>query len=80
MSETQLKTKKQAIEGSASLRRQSVEPEPMPAAKKKERYRDIGQELRRMFDDVVSEPIPEDLLALMKKLEEQSGGGSEPKS
>ena len=46
--------------------------------KNKERYREIGDELQRMFNDVLSEPIPEDLLARVKKLEDQSGGGSEP--
>lgn len=46
----------------------------MSTAKRKERYREIGRELRRMFDDVVSEPIPDDLKELVKKLEEQSGG------
>ncbi len=53
----------------------------MSSSRKRQRYRDIGQELRRMFDDVLNEPIPEDLVDLVKKLEQQpGGGGSEPKS
>jgi hypothetical protein len=50
------------------------------AAKGKERYRDIGPELRRMFNDVVNEPIPDDLMSLIKKLEKQYGDGSESES
>jgi len=47
-------------------------------AQKKERYRALGKELRRMFDDVVHEPIPTDLMELLQKLDKQSGdGGSE---
>ena len=52
----------------------------MPQTKKSDRYEDIGQELRRMFNDVLSEPIPEDLLSLVKKLETQSGDEPESES
>jgi hypothetical protein len=34
------------------------------------RQRAIGRELRRMYDDVVQEPIPEDFLDLLKKIDE----------
>ena len=30
----------------------------------------IGRELRRMYDDVVQEPIPDDFLDLLKKIDE----------
>jgi hypothetical protein len=52
----------------------------MPQTKKNDHYEDIGQELRRMFNDVLSEPIPDDLLSLVKKLEEQSEDEPEPQS
>ena len=55
--------------------------EATSVAERKQRYREIGHELRRMFDDVVNEPVPEDLLTLVKKLDGKTGGGgSEPKS
>jgi hypothetical protein len=47
---------------------------------KTERYRELGKELRQMFDDVVYEPIPTDLMELLQKLDKQSGGGSEKDS
>jgi hypothetical protein len=41
--------------------------------RKKDRYREIGHQLRCVFNDVVNEPIPADLITLLKKLEERSG-------
>ena len=40
-------------------------------------YGEISRELRRKFQSVVEEPIPDDLLELVKKLEDQFRGGSE---
>ena len=37
------------------------------------RQRAIGRELRRMYDEVVQEPIPEDFLDLLKKIDEVQG-------
>jgi hypothetical protein len=37
------------------------------------RQRAIGRELRRMFDDVVQEPVPDDFLDLLKKIDESKG-------
>ncbi|HXJ03199.1 MAG TPA: NepR family anti-sigma factor [Micropepsaceae bacterium] len=37
------------------------------------RQRAIGRELRRMYDDVVQEPIPEDFIDLLKKIDESKG-------
>ena len=34
------------------------------------RQRVLGRELRRMFDEVVQEPIPDDFLALLKQIDE----------
>jgi len=34
------------------------------------RQRAIGRELRRMYDEVVQEPVPDDFLDLLKKIDE----------
>lgn len=38
------------------------------------RQRAIGRELRRHFDSVVGEPIPEEFLNLLQKIDERSEG------
>ncbi len=35
------------------------------------RQRAIGRELRRIYDGVVKEPVPEDFLALLQKIDER---------
>lgn len=40
------------------------------------RQRAIGRELRRMYDDIAQEPVPEDFLDLLRKIdnsEEKAG-------
>jgi len=37
------------------------------------RQRAIGRELRRIFDNVVKEPVPDDFLALLQKMDEREG-------
>ncbi|MGA9796472.1 MAG: NepR family anti-sigma factor [Rhizomicrobium sp.] len=34
------------------------------------RQRAIGRELRRVYDDVAKEPVPDDFLDLLKKIDE----------
>jgi hypothetical protein len=34
------------------------------------RQRAIGRELRRMYDEVVQEPVPEDFVDLLRKIDE----------
>ena len=34
------------------------------------RQRAIGRELRRMYDDVAQEPVPDDFLDLLRKIDE----------
>ena len=34
------------------------------------RQRALGRELRRVYDDVAKEPVPEDFLDLLKKIDE----------
>jgi hypothetical protein len=37
------------------------------------RQRAIGRELRRMYDDIAQEPIPDELLDILKKIDESEG-------
>jgi hypothetical protein len=41
------------------------------------RQRAIGRELRRMYDDVAQEPVPDDFMDLLRKIDEaeESKGG-----
>ena len=42
------------------------------------RQRAIGRELRRMYDEVVQEPVPEEFLELLRKIDakDTKGGGA----
>jgi hypothetical protein len=37
------------------------------------RQRAIGRELRRMYDDIAQEPVPEDFLDLLRKIDDSEG-------
>ncbi len=37
------------------------------------RQRAIGRELRRMYDDVAQEPIPDDFMDLLRRIDESEG-------
>ena len=50
-------------------RRKDLSPEKQ--AELQARQRAIGQELRRMFDDVAREPVPDDLLDLLKRIDDK---------
>jgi hypothetical protein len=39
------------------------------------RQRAIGRELRRIYDGVVSEPVPDDFLDLLKRIDESDDTG-----
>jgi len=41
------------------------------------RQQAIGVKLRQMFDQVVSEPVPDDFLEILRRADEKSKGGSE---
>jgi urease accessory protein UreF len=43
------------------------------ATEARSRQRAIGKELRRMFDEVVQEPVPNEFLDLLKRIDERSG-------
>lgn len=38
------------------------------------RQRAIGRELRRLYDNVAKEPVPEEFLELLHKIDESEGG------
>ncbi len=40
------------------------------------RQRAIGRELRRIYDGVVSEPVPDDFLDLLRKIDDAGDGPS----
>jgi len=42
----------------------------------KARQRAIGRELRRAYDNVAQEPVPDDFLDLLRKIDEAEGGNS----
>lgn len=50
------------------LKKEQSERDKIIAARARQRA--IGRELRRMYDDVVQEPIPQDFLELLKKIDE----------
>ena len=45
-----------------------MENEPLRTARK--RLQPIGAQLRRMWNDIVQEPIPEEMQELLRKLDE----------
>jgi hypothetical protein len=40
------------------------------------RQRAIGRELRRIYDDVAREPVPDEFLDLLRKMDEPGGGST----
>lgn len=40
------------------------------------RQQAIGVKLRHMFDQVVNEPVPDEFLAILKRADDKSSGGS----
>ena len=38
------------------------------------RQRAIGRELRRMYDDVAQEPVPDDFMDLLRQIDESNDG------
>ena len=57
--------------GNLHVKREEPDREQTIAARARQRA--IGRELRRMYDEVVQEPIPEDFLDLLKKIDEVQG-------
>jgi hypothetical protein len=44
------------------------------------RQRAIGRELRRMFDNVAKEPVPDEFLDLLRRIDESDGEGGAPRT
>lgn len=57
--------------GNLQVKKEEPDREKMIAARARQRA--IGRELRRMYDDVVQEPVPGDFLDLLKKIDESKG-------
>jgi hypothetical protein len=45
------------------------EPDREKTVAARARQRAIGRELRRMYDEIVQEPVPDDFLDLLKKID-----------
>jgi hypothetical protein len=58
-------------DGNLHVKKEEPDREKMIAARARQRA--IGRELRRMYDDVVQEPIPDDFLELLKQIDESKG-------
>ncbi len=41
------------------------------------RQQAIGQKLRQMFDEIVSEPVPDDFLDILRQADEKAAPGDE---
>jgi hypothetical protein len=53
--------------GNLDVKREEPDREKTVAARARQRA--IGRELRRMYDEIVQEPVPEDFLDLLKKID-----------
>ena len=65
-----------------SLRRSMIEQTPMRRSRSKSptldearlRQQAIGVRLRQMFDEVVSEPVPDEFLQILRKADDKRSG------
>jgi hypothetical protein len=57
--------------GTVHVKKEEPDREKMIAARARQRA--IGRELRRLYEDVVQEPVPDDFLDLLKKIDESKG-------
>jgi hypothetical protein len=57
--------------GNLDVKKEQPDKEKTVAARARQRA--IGRELRRMYDDVVQEPVPEDFLELLRKIDMVKG-------
>lgn len=57
--------------GKLDVKKEQPDKEKTVAARARQRA--IGRELRRMYDDVVQEPVPEDFLELLRKIDMVKG-------
>jgi len=59
------------------LVKKDLKPDRERAREIRARQRAIGRELRRMFDDVAQEPVPDDFVRLLHEIDEKKGGGDQ---
>ena len=57
--------------GKLDVKKEPPDKEKTVAARARQRA--IGRELRRMYDDVVQEPVPDDFLDLLRKIDVAKG-------
>jgi hypothetical protein len=57
--------------GNLDVKKEQPDREKTIAARARQRA--IGRELRRMYDEVVQEPVPDDFLDLLKKIDATKG-------
>ncbi len=62
--------------GNLDVKKEQPDREKTIAARARQRA--IGRELRRMYDEVVQEAVPDDFLELLKKIDENRGKKDEP--
>jgi len=55
--------------------KKDLKPDRERARAVRARQRAIGRELRRMFDDVAQEPVPDDFVRLLQEIDRKGGGG-----
>lgn len=60
--------------GNLEVNKEEPDRDKMLAARARQRA--LGRELRRLYDEVVQEPIPDDFLDLLKKIDAKKDGGS----
>ena len=72
------------MSGAPQQRNWNVSKEQNPNREKaraiRARQRVIGRELRRMYDGVAQEPIPEEFMDLLRKMDHQGGEKGAKKS
>ena len=59
--------------GEFDLKKEQTERDRIIAARARQRA--IGRELRRMYDDVVQEPVPDDFLDILKRIDDGAAKG-----
>ncbi len=59
--------------GAGNLNVKKEQPDREKTIAARARQRAIGRELRRMYDGIVQEPVPEDFLELLKKIDRKTG-------
>ena len=51
---------------------------PLPPDEPKHKEDWIGRQLRRVFDDALSEPLPDDIMSLLERIDDEAADPGEP--